>query len=137
MSIPFVPIGPSIGGDNSLIYISGPVNTLDGRRLVVPYGDDYAADFEITLHPDINFAGCVAFFAISKLDEPSIRLQKPSMLFTAAEKKYARLDLVRDDFLILKLGRYAYDIEVRTEDDMHGTKISDYMRIVRTIVDHE
>jgi hypothetical protein len=120
------------GGSN--VYVSGPADTPEKLKLVIPYGDDYAADIPITLAEGIDSADCTAFMAMSKIDEPNVRIQKSALIHTTLGVLYVRYALDQDDYPTIKIGRYLYDIEVRTDADARGTKVSGTAHVVRTIV---
>jgi hypothetical protein len=136
MTVPFTYTGPvpeQILAPGQA-YLSGPADTAEKQKLSIYFGDDYTADILITLPDGIDHETCTAHMALSKEDEPNVRLEKTTTIFSGSGKLYVRFSLDKDDYVYLKPGRYNYDVEVRTASDDRGTKVSSKARIYDTYV---
>lgn len=126
-------IGMNFGltGDGDIV-ISGPAKPTR-QRLTIPYGDDYTVDVPVVLPSGIDYATCTAFFAMQKCDNAAVGVEKEISLIEVSSILYARVTLTQAESS-QPVGRYLYDVEVRTATDSHGTKVSGELDIVRTIV---
>ncbi len=115
-------------------WLSGPVSGAAMEKLVVYFGDNFAADIEINIPDGVDVAECTAVMAMSMISSPHIGLQKDTSISQDGDNSYVRFVLVPGDYLKLKPGRYYYDIEVKTASNTYGTKVSSTVDIKETFV---
>jgi hypothetical protein len=119
-----------------LYYGGGVLHDPLDKKLTIPYGDDYSINIVVTLPSGADPTSCTAVMALSKSDESSVRIEKACSVGQYAGEVYVTMSLAHDDFLVLKPGRYNYDIEVRSSADEFWTRISSTLKIKKTFVKH-